>query len=589
MVRIYGLLGLLSIFSLYYQCGLRKADEKMIHIRTSAQDIGMVKKVPIVQKLRASENLSIDEQIELYHTLKTDSSDFYSFGNEDELTMYGYSFLWNNKVDDAIKIFKLIVSEFGSANSYDSLGEGYLAQGDTALALLNYGKALAMNPDNFNAEDQIEKMKYPGKPVETAAEKFGKLYTPEAYQQDLDQLGRRLIEVHPNALKFISEDEFWALVEEKKTLITPETTYAEFVWHCNAIIAAVNCSHTSLGRFFQEADMLPTALRFPIQVRLVDQNLYVIDPLNNLGLVKLKDQIISINGVPVSDLIADIYTHIASQGYITTSKTHFFNTWATAMIPYALHFPETYSVVVKGSESPIVLNKAESFKDLFRDPSIKSCGENLCLEMLDAETAVLTIASFNYYPWNDLSVLTDFIDKSMKEINDKGIKNLLIDVRFNGGGSSESSIHLLRYLVKKPFIYYSRADYPGKTDKMDGEALITPFENGFQGKQYFLMDGNGNSTTGHFMSLVKVFNLGTIIGEELGSNQFCSAGQTICRLSNTKLIYYVANNTHVSTAVALPDEKGILPDHQITQDIDAYLRQQDVVKEYAVNLMRKGS
>lgn len=101
-----------------------------------------------------------------------------------------------------------------------------------------------------------------------------------------------------------------------------------------------------------------------------------------------------------------------------------------------------------------------------------------------------------------------------------------------------------------------------------------------------MIDGNGKSTTGHFMSLVKVLKLGTIIGEELGSNQFCSAGQKICRLSNTKLEYYVANNTHESTATSLPDEAGILPDHAVTQGIDDYLNKVDVVKAYTLKLIQ---
>jgi C-terminal processing protease CtpA/Prc len=194
------------------------------------------------------------------------------------------------------------------------------------------------------------------------------------------------------------------------------------------------------------------------------------------------------------------------------------------------------------------------------DPSINSCLKDLCLEILDGKTAVLTISSFNYYEWNNYPVFKSFLDSSMNIINNKKIKNLIIDVRYNRGGSQYPSIYLLQHLMDKPFTYYSKAEFEGKTDKMYGEEIIYPLENRFKGKVYFLIDGNGNSTTGHFMSLVKAHNLGTIIGEELGSNQFCTAGQTLFRLSNTKLVISVANNTHVSTATKLPDETGILPD-----------------------------
>jgi hypothetical protein len=159
-------------------------------------------------------------------------------------------------------------------------------------------------------------------------------------------------------------------------------------------------------------------------------------------------------------------------------------------------------------------------------------------------------------------------------------------VRYNGGGSQSAAIHLLKYLVDKPFTYYSKADFPGKVGKIEGEELIYPFSNGYKGKVLFLIDGIGNSTTGHFMSLVKTMKLGTIIGEELGSNQFCSAGSTSCRLKNTKLSYYIANNTHISTATSLPDEIGILPDHYLQQNIDDVISRKDVVKEFALGLLK---
>jgi len=58
-------------------------------------------------------------------------------------------------------------------------------------------------------------------------------------------------------------------------------------------------------------------------------------------------------------------------------------------------------------------------------------------------------------------------------------------------------------------------------------------------------------------------------------------------LSHTKLEYYVANNTHESSATSLPDEKGILPDDYVIQSIDEYLTHKDVVKEFAIKLIEK--
>jgi Peptidase family S41 len=566
-------------------CGLNKNNQTGDLPLKSSSEITKVRS-SIVQKLKELDHKPVEERIALYIKLKKDSLDAYNFENEDELTMYGYGFLWADKIDEAFAIFQLIVDEFGSANSYDSLAEAYLKKGNKEASLANYERSLAMNPDNFNAEDQLALIKYPDVKPLTPTQKFHKIYTTEAYKADLDQLSKSILKIHPNALKFISQKDFHNNVEKAKSQITDKTTFGEFSYICNKIIASVHCSHTGMGNFYPEHEMLPTSHFFPMQTRWIGNQMYVIDPLNNSDQVKPKDEILTINGVPVATIIDDIYQHIPAQGHVKTTKNHVFNSFSSTMIPYALGLPETYSITLKGRKNPIVLHHAEKTLGPYWD-YLKYCPNLLCIEYIDdKKTALMTIESFNYYNWNNLKVFTDFIDQNFKEIEAKGIKNLIIDVRYNGGGSQSAAIHLLKYLMDKPFTYYSKADFPGKIGKIEGEELIYPVTNRYKGKVLFLIDGIGNSTTGHFMSLVKVHKLGTIIGEELGSNQFCSAGSNTCRLKNTKLSYYVANNTHISTATSLPDETGILPDHYIHQSIDDVINRRDVVMDFALGLLK---
>lgn len=531
-------------------------------------------------------HLPVMQRIEMYHKLKSTYVNKRQL--EENMNLYGYTLLWDGKPSEALEIFKLLVTEFpDSPNTYDSLAEVYLQMGNTQLALANYQKAFAMDPSNFNAEDQIEKIKNPNLKDLTPQQKFYSTYTVNEYKEDLDQLGATLLEVHPNALKFITKAEFSNLLAQKKSMITQQTTYAEFAWMCSEVVAYINCSHTSALGFWNMNKMLPQSLRFPLQTRWIAGCLFVIDPLNNADKVSTKDEIESINGIKVKELMAKIYKHIPSQGYIETSKTHEFNTWSTGMLAYALGFPEEYKVKINGSEADIVLRKSEFHNDPKRDESKIHCGGDLCIEYIDKDKKIarMTISSFNYYRWNNFLKFKEFVDEGMIEFARNGTDQLIIDVRDNGGGSPESSIHLLKYLIDEPFVYYSRAEYDGKTEISEGEKLIQPVENGFRGKLYFLIDGKGNSTTGHFMSLVKTKKLGLIIGEELGSNQFCSAGRKRCRLSNTKLLYDVAVNTHVSTATALPDEVGILPDYFVTQSIIEYMEGHDAVKAYTLDLI----
>jgi CubicO group peptidase (beta-lactamase class C family) len=72
--------------------------------------------------------------------------------SEPEINRLGYFFLSRGATARATEIFTLNVQAFPkSANVYDSLGEAQLAVGDTAQAIANYRKSLALDPGNSNA------------------------------------------------------------------------------------------------------------------------------------------------------------------------------------------------------------------------------------------------------------------------------------------------------------------------------------------------------------------------------------------------------------------------------------------------------
>jgi len=48
---------------------------------------------------------------------------------------------------------------YNSANVFDSLGEAYIVEGNNELAIINYEKALALEPDFTSAIDALKKLK----------------------------------------------------------------------------------------------------------------------------------------------------------------------------------------------------------------------------------------------------------------------------------------------------------------------------------------------------------------------------------------------------------------------------------------------
>jgi glyoxylase-like metal-dependent hydrolase (beta-lactamase superfamily II) len=97
--------------------------------------------------------------VKRYRELKRDQSGTYDFG-EDQLNTLGYELLARSMVEEAIAIFKLNIEAYPKAfNPYDSLGEAYLAAGETELAISNYERSLELNPDNNNAVEVLRTLR----------------------------------------------------------------------------------------------------------------------------------------------------------------------------------------------------------------------------------------------------------------------------------------------------------------------------------------------------------------------------------------------------------------------------------------------
>jgi CubicO group peptidase (beta-lactamase class C family) len=80
--------------------------------------------------------------------------------DEGTLNALGYDLLSQNKLEDAVRVFKLNVEEYPySWNVYDSLGEGYVQTGKKDLAIQSYEKSVELNSKNENGIEALKKLK----------------------------------------------------------------------------------------------------------------------------------------------------------------------------------------------------------------------------------------------------------------------------------------------------------------------------------------------------------------------------------------------------------------------------------------------
>lgn len=102
-----------------------------------------------------------DAALRRYAELKATRPDDYFFG-ERELNRIGYALLRKKRIPEAVAVFEFNVREYPDAwNPYDSLGDAYVAAGDTQAAIRAYRRSLELNPENANARRMLETLGAP--------------------------------------------------------------------------------------------------------------------------------------------------------------------------------------------------------------------------------------------------------------------------------------------------------------------------------------------------------------------------------------------------------------------------------------------
>jgi len=136
-------------------------------INNAALDIALgLKPEPIVIKKAIDRVLyktisaeGVEAAVKQYNELKKNQPQAYDF-QERLLNNLGYNLIRQGKFKEAIRVFQLNVEAYPqSSNVYDSLGEAYMNNGDKALAIENYEKALKLDPGNTNAVQMLNKLR----------------------------------------------------------------------------------------------------------------------------------------------------------------------------------------------------------------------------------------------------------------------------------------------------------------------------------------------------------------------------------------------------------------------------------------------
>jgi C-terminal processing protease CtpA/Prc len=202
-----------------------------------------------------------------------------------------------------------------------------------------------------------------------------------------------------------------------------------------------------------------------------------------------------------------------------------------------------------------------------------------------------------------------FLKNTFTEIKNKQIKNLIIDIRKNGGGNSSLGDELLQYISKTNFRQYDSCfikvsdellnNYTEKVSShwIDSikpsigkvysiadtmKNILVPNSLRYDGNTYLLTSGYTFSSATDFASAFKCYRVGKIIGTETGGLTVGYGDIYSFTLPETKLSIMIPCKKWV-TACGYNNHKGVVPDYLVEESQNS----NDNVLNYAFELINK--
>lgn len=354
-------------------------------------------------------------------------------------------------------------------------------------------------------------------------------------------------------------------------------------------------------------------------------------------------EIISINKMPAASLLSEIGYATYSDGFIKTGTDRTANNLSLFI---SLIFPEAanYEVVYResGAKNPATIQlKAVDAKTGYHNRNLGELPYNTFLkrayvtkEYLDKEsTAILTVLTFMLQENAMYKELSDFF----AEVKKRNIKNVVIDIRSNGGGNPNMSALLYSFVALKPFdnvfnyrtknivindpenllngygtkmaeeevrqnenFLKQRFDYDSTAGFYYGNARLTegsisnypPDKNNFKGNVYVLISGGTVSAATYFAALVKNNERGVLVGTETGSGEASTTAAWFhtYTLPKTKSRLTVPMSEIYFMKAKQDNGRGCRPDKELTfEEFQKYIQTgKDPDIQYTLDLIRTG-
>ena len=423
---------------------------------------------------------------------------------------------------------------------------------------------------------------------------YTKKIAPEFLKEDFRILRDSLQSLHAGLYRYKTEIEMNAAFDSCYALLDHPMTETGFFAVVSSLISRIEDGHTEC---FLPKDMIEAIISgvkiFPIQPKYIGEKAYV--PCDTKEFAA-GTEIVKINDKLVNEIKKQLFKLLSSDGSIETEKYIKINDGHDPFsYLYYVVYGETadFKITYKTPSGELAEKQlpADYFPKMECAPAQTSVNKYLTLEYKPGDIAVMTLNTFaNEYLKRTHEDFENFLAASFKELKDKKIAKLIIDLRENGGGEDTNGLLLYRYLTDKPFRYYLSLNST-KNAITDHPNLRTqqPGDNNFTGKVEFLIGGKSFSGAAEFSSIARTNSRGLFIGEETAGGYYgnTSGSKFALVLPNTGIRVNIPLTKYVMAVKKVKyKDRGIIPDYTIIPTINDYLQHKDVQMDYAIKLIK---
>lgn len=443
-------------------------------------------------------------------------------------------------------------------------------------------------------------------------------------REDYRILRKCLEEAHPGLYWYSSKKSMDHFFDSIYASLNQPMSSINFFKTLSATIAKIRCVHTNVVPSKQALEMIKQFKTFPLILKFIDGKSFIWKDFGNNKNIPFGAEIISINHHNLKDIIPVFFKFLPADGYNESFKyslleTNLFREAYAMCIEQPDEFLIEAMDTLNGSHIKFTIPSLpwQQVHENIEKANLKKTYKQTEFKILDSvHTAIFSVNTFEI----NTEVFNDTLRSVFCALQKHGVKNLIIDVRKNGGGNNTNVRNLFAYLAYKPFLHlkktkmitqhFSFLQYVTNANNFKnirsnkiaandydvnylypGTAITQP-ETGcaFKGKVFILAGGGTVSAASEIVILAKYNKRATIIGEETGGCYYGATGGRYLKLvlPNSKIRINIPTiricNAVDDDYMVQPFGRGVLPDIRTTPQHSDWL-QKDVELDSAIGLI----